>query len=457
MNRRLLVVDDDTAIRETLAHHLARARFEVMTAESAEAALARIGELDPAVVLSDVRMPGMNGIELVTRLRSLVPDLNVVVMTAFEDMETAVGAIRAGAHDYLVKPLDLDRLELVLERAVRDRALRQRVGRMAEEEARPYALPSLVGRTPAMIDIYKQIGALTATRTPVLIRGETGTGKEVIARAIHYNSEATAEPFVAVNCTAVPETLLESELFGHVRGAFTGAVGDRRGRFELAGRGTIFLDEIGDVSPAFQAKLLRVLQDREFHPVGGERSRRSEARVIAATHAPIEERVRQGGFREDLYFRLRVVEITVPPLRERREDIPLLVDQLVGRIRAELHRDALHVTPAALQALQRYDWPGNVRELENALLRAAVLSPSGILAPEDIALDGPMGRRVDGQRARPQSLSEAVRRHVLDVLERTGGNKRAAARMLAVSRPRLDRLLARYQDPSERGHAGNDT
>jgi len=456
MNRRLLVVDDDAAIRETLSHHLARARFEVTTAASAEEALSRIGEADPAVALTDVRMPGMNGIELVTRLRALLPELNVVVMTAFEDMETAIAAIRAGAHDYLVKPLDLDRLELVLERAVRDRALRQRLGRMAEEEARPYALPSLVGRTRAMIEIYKRIGALAATRTPVLIRGETGTGKEVIARAIHYNSEAATEPFVAVNCTAVPEALLESELFGHVRGAFTGAVADRRGRFELAGRGTIFLDEIGDVSPAFQAKLLRVLQDREFHPVGGERARRSEARVIAATHAPIEERVRQGTFREDLYFRLRVVEITVPPLRDRREDIPLLVEQLLVSIRADLHRETLHVTPGAAQKLRAYDWPGNVRELENALLRAAVLSPSGILAEEDLGLDGRTDESSDRQSARGDSLAAAVRHHVLQVLERTGGNKRAAARMLGVSRPRLDRLLSRFASP-QRGQDGNDS
>jgi two-component system response regulator AtoC len=332
--------------------------------------------------------------------------------------------------------------------------MQQRLGRISEDAAGRYALQTLVGRTPAMIEIYKRIGALATSATSVLVRGETGTGKEVIARAIHFNSQASAEPFVAINCTAVPEPLLESELFGHVRGAFTGAVGDRRGRFELAGRGTIFLDEIGDVSPAFQAKLLRVLQDREFHPVGGERARRSEARVIAATHAPIEERVRQGQFREDLYFRLRVVEIVVPPLRERKDDIPLLVEHLIARIGSELHRP-VHLTPAALQKLVMYRWPGNVRELENALLRAAVLSPSGVLAPDDIALDGPTDRRIDGP-AEGDRLIDAVRRHVLQVLEQTGGNKRAAARVLAISRPRLDRLLARFEDPSQRDHDGID-
>ena len=455
MSRRLLVVDDDASIRETLAHHLGRAGCEVATAESAERALAGFAELDPAVVITDVRMPGMSGIELVERLRELVPDVNVIVITAYEDMRTAIGAIRAGAYDYLVKPLDLDRIELVVDRAFRDRLLRQRVKQVAEDEAVGFEIDTLVGRSPKMIEIYKRIGALASTRTPVLIRGESGTGKEVIARAIHFNSEAAREPFVAVNCTAVPETLLESELFGHVRGAFTGAVADRRGRFELAGRGSIFLDEIGDVSPAFQAKLLRVLQEREFQPVGGEKSRRSEARVIAATHAPVEDRVRAGTFREDLYFRLRVVELVVPPLRERREDIPLLVEHLARRVQRDMHREAVIVTPAAMRVLQAYDWPGNVRELENAIARAVALSPSGVLTPNDFVLDGRTVTGTPAAGSEVDSLANAVRRHIERALQHTGGNKRAAARILRISRPRLDRLIAEGTD-SKRGHDGNE-
>jgi DNA-binding NtrC family response regulator len=456
MNRRLLVVDDDASIRETLAHHLGRAGFEITTAESAERALSMFVNADPGVVITDVRMPGMTGIELVERLRELVPDVNVIVITAYEDMRTAIGAIRAGAYDYLVKPLDLDRIELVVDRAFRDRALRQRVKQVADDEAAGFEIDTLVGRSPKMIEIYKRIGALASTRTPVLIRGESGTGKEVIARAIHFNSDAAREPFVAVNCTAVPEPLLESELFGHVRGAFTGAISDRRGRFELAGRGSIFLDEIGDVSPAFQAKLLRVLQEREFQPVGGEKARRSEARVIAATHAPMEDRVRAGTFREDLYFRLRVVELVVPPLRERREDIPLLVEQLARRLQRDMHRAAVIVTPAALRLLQGHDWPGNIRELENAIARAVALSPSGVLTPNDFQLDSQSVPKPDVPTGEVDTLASAVRRHIEVVLRHTDGNKRAAARILRISRPRLDRLLSGDTD-SKRSRDGNET
>jgi two-component system response regulator AtoC len=364
------------------------------------------------------------------------------VITAYEDMETAVGAMRAGAFDYLVKPLDLDQIEIVMNRAIRDRQLRQRLDRIAEDEGRRSGLDQLAGRDPRMIEIYKRIGALSTNRATVLVRGETGTGKELIARAIHFNSPWASEPFIAVNCTAVPESLLESELFGHLRGSFTGAVANRRGRFELAGQGTIFLDEIGDIGPAFQAKLLRVLQEGEYHPVGSERPRKSEARVIAATHVPLEERVRAGTFREDLYFRLRVVELTVPPLRERREDIPILVDALTQRIRRRLHRPALTVSNSALGKLVMHDWPGNVRELENAILRTAVLSPSGVLGPEDFVLDSHVRETAEDDG---DTLDDAERRHVIAILRRTGGNKRAACRILAISRPRLDRIVARHK------------
>jgi DNA-binding NtrC family response regulator len=453
MTRNVLLVDDDAAIRDTLVHHLGRSGYHVTAADAAEPALSMLADVDPDVVITDVRMPGMNGLELVALLRERVPDLNVVVITAYEDMETAVGAMRAGAFDYLVKPLDLDQIELVMNRAIKDRQLRQRLDRIAEDEGRKSSLDQLAGRDPRMIEIYKRIGALSTNRAPVLIRGETGTGKELIARAIHFNSPWASEPFIAVNCTAVPESLLESELFGHLRGSFTGAVANRRGRFELAGQGTIFLDEIGDIGPAFQAKLLRVLQEGEYHPVGSERPRKSEARVIAATHVPLEERVRAGTFREDLYFRLRVVELNVPPLRERREDIPVLVDFLTHRIRRRLHRPALAVSNAALSRLVMHDWPGNVRELENAILRAAVLSPSGVLGPEDFVLET-QSREVtdDGD-----TLDDAERRHVIAILRRTGGNKRAACRILDISRPRLDRIVARHKlVATARNHDGND-
>jgi DNA-binding NtrC family response regulator len=454
MNKRILVVDDDQSIRETFQHHLTRLGYDTTVVNSAAQALGCIAEVDPALVITDVRMDGMSGLELLRKLREVMPDLNVVVITAHEDMQTAVSAMRAGAYDFLVKPLDLTHIELVIQRAVRDRALRQRVKATVTEQAEDYRLDAMIGTSPKMIDIYKIIGTLASNRAAVLIRGETGTGKEVIARAIHYNSDSEAEPFVAVNCTAVPEPLLESELFGHLRGSFTGAVGDRRGRFELAGAGTIFLDEIGDVSAAFQAKLLRVLQEREFYPVGSERARRSDARVIAATHRPIEEMVARGEFREDLYFRLRVVEIMVPPLRERREDIPLLVDHIVKQAADNAHRRGAVVSAGAMQVMKQYPWPGNVRELENALTRAVALAPGGVITAETLGLKAVATPAADAST--DDTLAGVEKRHIETVLARVEGNKRQACRILRVTRPRLDRLIERYAiEVMQRGRRSN--
>lgn len=442
---RLMVVDDDESIRLTFANHLGEAGHDVTTCEHAEHGLSQLAAVDPALVITDVRMPGMSGLALLARIKESRPDIDVVVMTAHEEMRTAIDAMKAGAYDYLVKPLDLDHIDLVVARCLRDRAVRTKATLLANAASEPFALDRMVGRHPAMINTYKLIGQVAGTRTPVLVRGETGTGKELIARAIHYNSPSAQEPFVALNCTAVAETLLESELFGHVRGAFTGAVGDRKGRFELAGRGTLFLDEIGDTSPAFQAKLLRVLQEHEFTPVGGDRVRRTEARVIAATNRDLEQSVRDGLFREDLYYRLRVVELKVPPLRERRADIPLLVQHFVERARQEMHLGPVSVSPAAHQALQQYDWPGNVRELENTLARAMVVASGGVINAEHLSLG--VGRAMPTQSTAEdtdESLESAERRQVALVLGRTGGNKRQAAQRLGISRPTLDRLIERY-------------
>jgi DNA-binding NtrC family response regulator len=447
MKERILVVDDDASIRETFAHHLGDGGLQVTTAPDAERALSQLAAVDPALVITDVRMPGMSGLELLDRIKASRPDIDVVVITAHEDMSTAIGAMKAGAYDYLVKPLDLDHIDLVIGRCLRDRAVRAKAERLAAEAAEPFAIERLVGRHPAMIATYKLIGQVTDSRAPVLVRGETGTGKELIARAIHFNSKAAEEPFVALNCTAVAETLLESELFGHVRGAFTGAVSDRRGRFELAGRGTLFLDEIGDTSPAFQAKLLRVLQEHEFIPVGGEKVRRTEARVIAATNRDLEALVREGRFREDLYYRLRVVEIRVPPLRERRDDIPLLARHFAERMSREMHLGTVTVSPAALAAVGAYDWPGNVRELENTMARAMVVARGGVIGAEHLSLGVAGPSALDGDAASTpadDSLDAMERVHVERVLRKTGGNKRQAAQRLGVSRPTLDRLIERH-------------
>ena len=442
MTARIMVVDDDASIRETFEHHLTSAGHEVLTAADAMRALGELAAFEPALVITDVRMPGLSGLELLERVRAARPETDVVVITAHEDMTTAIAAMKAGAYDYLVKPLDLDHIDLVVARCLRDRRLRARASRLAEEAATPWSLDRLVGSHPGMIEIYKLIGSVADTLTPVLIRGETGTGKELIARAVHYSSRRAEEPFVALNCTAVAETLLESELFGHVRGAFTGAVGERRGRFELAGRGTLFLDEIGDTSPAFQAKLLRVLQEREFHPVGSERARRTEARVIAATNRDVERLLTEGKFREDLYYRLRVVEIRVPPLRQRRDDLPTLVQHFVEKLGREMHLGEVTVSEPALKVLVLYDWPGNVRELENTLARAMVVARGGVIGPEHLSLGG--ARSPTGAEDTDDSLEAMERAHVRRILQKTGGNKRQASRILGISRPTLDRMIATH-------------
>jgi DNA-binding NtrC family response regulator len=438
--KRILVVDDDTTIRTSLSEALANNATEVSTAEDAERALTLINENVPDVVLSDVRMPGLDGLALLKLLSERAPSVDVILMTAYDDMPTVVAAMREGACDFLVKPLDLHDLRRVLDSVFADRRTRERARRAAEEEASAYRLNELVGHDQRMIEIYKLVGQLAANRTNVLIRGETGTGKEVIARAIHFNSADVDEPFIPVNCTAFAPTLLESELFGHVKGAFTGAITDHRGRFALAGRGTILLDEVGDTSPEFQSKLLRVLEDHEYYPVGGERPERTEARVIAATHRNLEEMIAGGRFREDLYYRLRVVEIVVPPLRERLTDLPVLAEHLIRRSSEMLHHTSPVISPEALDAMMRHRWPGNVRELDHCLTRAVVLATGGVIRPEHLAL-GP---------APPESpaylppLDQTERDHVERVLSATGGHKARAAEILGVSRPRLNRLIEKY-------------
>jgi two-component system response regulator PilR (NtrC family)/two-component system response regulator HydG len=441
---RILIVDDDASIRETFEHHLSTTH-QVSVVGDGMAALREAGTFDPDLVITDVRMPGMSGLELLAHLKTARPEGDVIVITAHEDMSTAINAMKAGAYDYLVKPLDLDHIDLVIGRCLRDRATRARAARLSADVAARYSLDHLVGRDPAMIAAYKLVGQVADSLTPVLVRGETGTGKELIARAIHFNSARASEPFVAVNCSAIPETLLESELFGHTRGAFTSAVSDRKGRFEIAGRGTLFLDEIGDTSPAFQSSLLRVLDSREFHPVGSDRTRRTEARVIAATHRDIAAMVSEGRFREDLYYRLRVVEIQLPPLRRRRADVPLLARWFVERSARDQHLGTVTISEAALNLLQAHEWPGNVRELENTLERAILLARGGVIGPEHIALNMDRPRSTSAIPVPgDDSLDSAIRERVERVLRKTGGNKRQACRLLGISRPTLDRLIVRH-------------
>jgi DNA-binding NtrC family response regulator len=382
----------------------------------------------------------MDGIALLRILRERVPDTDVILMTAFDDMNTVVSAMREGAFELLVKPLRLADLRETLRRIFADRLAREAGVREREAEAEAHKLSALVGRDPAMIEVYKRVGQLAANRVNALIRGETGTGKGIVARTIHYNSAEATQPFISVNCTALPETLLESELFGHVRGAFTGAVSDRRGRFALAGRGTVFLDEVGDTSPEFQAKLLKVIEEREYYPVGADRPERTEARVIAATHRDLEREIEAGRFRSDLYYRLRIVELMLPALRERPSDIPLLARHFVHKASVEFHHSEPRVSEDALAALLRHDWPGNVRELENCLMRAFVLASGGVIRPEHLGL---ASRERDPAEGFP-TLEALEGEHLARALALTGGNRTRAAEILGVSKPRLYRMMERH-------------
>ncbi len=453
-----MLVDDDENLCLSLGPHLTDLGHDVVIAESAEKALDQFSDFGPDIVFTDVQMPGMDGFQLLARLHKARPDVDIVIITGYGGVQGAIDAIRDGASDYLLKPLDLDEIEGVIERCLADRRTRGSVEE-GREEGEPFAPGGLVGRHPTMLAVYKTIGAVSGTRAAVLLRGETGTGKELIAKTIHENSQEAGQPFIAVNCAAVPETLLESTLFGHVRGAFTGASSDRRGPFELAGKGTIFLDEIGDTSLALQAKLLRVLEEREFYPVGSEHPRRTEARVITATNRDLEGMVQEGEFREDLFFRLRVIEIPVPPLRERRSDVPLLVRHILAKAAAELGRQIPNVSREVMANLLARDWPGNVRELENVLTRAMVMSRGTTLAVHDLDGDhwGASPDRGLGAELAPEpvakghpdgedgdSLAAVERRHVQRVLNMTRGNKSAAARILEVSRPTLNRMIRDY-------------
>jgi DNA-binding NtrC family response regulator len=436
--QRILIVDDDEAIRTSTAESLVRHDREVRLADSASVALSGLDRWRPDVILCDVRMPGIDGPELLELLTERLPSADVIMMTAFDDMPTIVSAMRAGAVEFLVKPLDLHELRRTVDRLFDDRASRKSAE--VPEVADAGSVDLLVGRDPRMIQVFKLIGQAASLLTTVLIRGESGTGKELVARAIHRNSEQSKDPFVPVNCAALPATLLESELFGHVRGSFTGATSDRRGRFAIAGKGTLFLDEIGDTSLEFQTKLLRVLQDREYQPVGSEKTERTEARVIAATHRSLESMVKSGLFREDLYYRLRIIEIELPPLRERTDDIPLLVRQLIARAGKALQSGPVSIHEDAMRLLVSHTWPGNVRELENCLIRAIVLATGGVIRPEHLVFSSAQ----NSSASLLGSLDSAERDHISRVYAATGRQKTRTAEILGVSRPRLDRLLGKH-------------
>jgi two-component system response regulator AtoC len=452
----LLLVDDDVSLLESLTLHFEDAekdgkpRFQVVTATTAAAGLAMAREHAPALVVLDMMLPDRSGLDLIEDMKSVCGDAPIVLVTAYHDMESTIRAMKLGAFDYIHKPFsDPAALDLVVHRALSVRQLSRRAA-SAELEAVPAArLGDLLGQTPVMQQLVKEIGKVAAApRATVLVTGESGTGKELVARVIHNYSFDEPRPFVGINCSAIVETLLESELFGHERGAFTGAATTKPGKFEVAEDGTVFLDEIGDLSPQLQAKLLRVLQEREFERVGGTKRIGLEARVIAATHRDLAEEVKTGRFREDLHQRLRVINLEVPPLRERREDIPLLVKGLLERINGRVHKRVTRVPPEVMEALVRLPWRGNVRELENVLTRAVVLSPGEVLLAESLPRDDQVTEQDAPGWFPPDAplptLEEAERQLIERALVITRGHKGRACQMLGISRPTLERKLAKY-------------
>ncbi len=460
---RALVADDEPSIRYVLREALESAGLEVVDVDSGDAALEALTSERFDIAFFDVRMPGLSGLDLLDQARSVARETAVVIITAQNTLENAVEAMKRGALDYLVKPFRLAEITALTEKARRTRALEREVRELRREVARRVSPGErLVGKSPVLLEIFKTIGKVARSDVPVLITGESGTGKELVARALHSASGRAEGPFVALNAAAIPRELLESELFGHERGAFTGAVEARAGRFREADRGTFFLDEIGDMPIELQAKLLRVLQSGEVMPVGGRRSERVDVRILAATHRNLDAEVRSGRFREDLLYRLRVVPIALPPLRERPEDIPILAEHFVARYAEELDTGPRWLADETLRHLSGYAWPGNVRELENAVKRALVLATSDVLSPDDFSflaapppepgatasLEGLVADEVEAGLAAPeptdlyQRVLEKVERPLLEaVLDHTAGNQIRAAAILGINRNTLRKKI----------------
>ena len=444
MPASILIIDDDDSLRRVTEYTLQQAGYQTLTAVDGHAGLELFQRELPPVVITDIQMPGLSGYQVLQQIKAQRPETLVIIITAFGTVEKAVEAMRQGAYDYLTKPFSREELRLVVEKALSFADLRQENRRLRQKLAGREEAPPIIGRSEAMQQVFELVRRVAPSEATVLIGGESGTGKELIARAIHQGSERRNGPFVAVNCAAIPADLLESELFGHLKGAFTGAVKDRKGKFELADGGTLLLDEVGELPLELQPKLLRALQQREIEPVGG-LPRKIDVRVIAATNRDLEAEMAIGGFREDLYYRLAVIPIHLPALRQRRDDIPLLVKHFLGRQGADVS-----LSPEALQALTEYDWPGNVRELENNLERLLVLRRGPVIDLDELPpkLAQPRQRAVCGVLNLPDEgypLEELEREAVQEALRRCNGNQTQAAAFLRIPRHTLIYRMEKYR------------
>jgi len=453
---RIVVIDDEVNAAAALETLLKEDGYDVARAHDARSGLQLVERHDPDLVLTDLRMPGMDGIELLAKIKELRPETMVIVMTAYGTVKTAVKAMKLGAEDYLGKPIDVEELEVVLQKALERKGLLEEARSLRERIEHKYKLDNLVGESPEMLSVFKTIRQVAASSASVLLLGESGTGKELFAQALHQTSPRRAKPFVKVACAALPETLLESELFGHEKGSFTGAIFTRAGRFEAADGGTLFLDEIGDISPTVQVKLLRFLEEREFERVGGNKTFKVDVRIVAATHRDLKKKLEDGSFREDLYYRLNVIEIHIPPMRERPGDIPLLAHHFLRKYAEANGKEIKGIGDEVLALLLSHPWPGNVRELENAMERAVVLSDGPALSPAHF----PTLRRAAGDegggRASAQPLGTGVRipgspladlerEAILRTLEAVGGSTSKAAAILDISARKIQYKLKEYQ------------
>ncbi len=440
--KSILIIDDDPLIRKTLSSHLLKGDYDIVAAEDGEEGLQQYEERVPDLVILDIRLPDMDGLEVLSKIKEKNKNANIIIMTAYDDMKTTVEAIKLGAFEYLVKPLDYVELDLTVNKAFQMQSLEDKVSYLVEEQQKEYTIDNIIGRSSQMREVFKLIGSVANTRTNIFIQGESGTGKELVAKAIHFNSPYKSEPFIVINCSAISDTLLESELFGHVKGAFTDAVCETKGKFEIAEKGTLFLDEVGDISPNLQSKLLRVIETRDFMKVGGEKVLKTEARIIAATNQNLKSLIEEGKFREDLYYRLKVVEISLPALHERKEDIPDLVAYLIEKINRELRKNVKKVPSEVMKILKKLPWKGNVRELENALTRAVILAKGDVILAENLPIDTGEKKIFPAELG---PLREVEKKYIQHVLDATNGNKTRASQILQITRPTLDKKIREYK------------
>ncbi|WP_058912813.1 acetoacetate metabolism transcriptional regulator AtoC [Entomohabitans teleogrylli] len=453
-NYRILIVDDEENVRRMLTTAFALAGQETFCAKDGREALQMFADHPPDVVLMDIRMPGLNGIEALQQMHALHPRIPVILMTAYAAVETAVEALRCGAFDYVIKPFDLDELQMVIQRALQLQSMKQEISYLHKALTESWQWGHILTTSPCMMEICRDTAKIALSQASVLISGESGTGKELIARAIHYNSRRSAGPFIKVNCAALPESLLESELFGHEKGAFTGAQMQRQGLFERAHQGTLLLDEVGEMPLNLQAKLLRVLQERELERIGGHQTIQVDIRIVAATNRDLAAMVEQGAFRQDLFYRLNVIHLEIPPLRERPEDIPLLANHFLQKFSAENQREIIDIDPAALALLSAWLWPGNIRELSNVIERAVIMSTGAIIFSDDLPpalLSRQPGAGDEKPPAVPheeRNLKDEMKRYekqlILETLAQHEGNRTRSALVLGISRRALMYKLQEY-------------